>query len=439
MHTAEGTVIDVSALPARRRWLPITLSTPTGLKVAMVATVVLVALFGVAATRAALDRRASADDVVDQAGPLLIDAQDLYVALAGADAAASTSFLRAGLEPSELRAQYLDDLGRAGERLTAVANSDLGPEAAAAAQTLGRELPIYADRVEAARTNSRLGFLVGAAYLRRASELMRTEILPAATAIYEDAALELDDRYTDGMGRPPLVAVAVTASLTLLAVVLTQLFVTSRSRRCLNAGLLIAAAMVVAAAVTTWLVLDHQANALAESRDDGADLATTLATARIVTRRSLSDENLDLIERGTEEGYIEDFDRRVDSLGIGSDDGLLDRAVDAAPDRATRDALASIEERYTEYLAAHDEVRRRLEERDYGAAVDIAVNPEADAAQAVDAELSELIERSSAALSDDADRAREFAFVLPILVVLATIAAGVAVVIGLQPRLREFR
>ena len=81
---------------------------------------------------------------------------------------------------------------------------DLGPEAAAAAETLGSDLPIYADLVEAARTNSRLELLVGAAYLRRASELMRTEILPAATAIYEDAAVELDDRYRDGTGRRPL-------------------------------------------------------------------------------------------------------------------------------------------------------------------------------------------------------------------------------------------
>ena len=110
MHTSEGTVIDVSALPARRRWLPFTLSTPTGLKVAMAATVVAVALLGIAATWAALDRRAAADDVVGQAGPLLVHAQDLYVALAGADAAASTSFLSAGLESPELRAQYLADL-----------------------------------------------------------------------------------------------------------------------------------------------------------------------------------------------------------------------------------------------------------------------------------------------------------------------------------------
>ena len=159
MHTAEGTVIDVSALRARRPWRPSALSTPAGLKVAMVATAIAVALFGIVGVRAAIDRRAAADDVVAQAGPLLIDAQDLYVALAGADAAASTSFLRAGLEPPELRQRYLEDLDRAGEGLAAVAGADLGPGAAAAAETLARELPIYAGMVEAARTNSRLEFL----------------------------------------------------------------------------------------------------------------------------------------------------------------------------------------------------------------------------------------------------------------------------------------
>ena len=101
--------------------------------------------------------------------------------------------------------------------------------------------------------------------------------------------------------------------------------------------------------------------------------------------------------------------------------------------------MASIEERYDEYLAAHDEVRSLLKDGEYRAAVDVAIDREASAAQAVNAELAELIARSSAALSDDADRARGFAFVLPILVVLTAIAAGVAVVIGLQPRLREFR
>ena len=164
----------------------------------------------------------------------------------------------------------------------------------------------------------------------------------------------------------------------MLAIVLTQLFVTSRSRRWLNAGLLVAAAIVVAAAVTTWLVLDRQADALAESRDDGADLATTLSTARIVTLRSLSDENLDLIERGTEDDYREDFDVRIDSLGLGETDGLLDRAVDTAPDRASRERWHRSRRATTSTSPPTTRCGACSTDGDYLAAVDVAVDREAD-------------------------------------------------------------
>ncbi len=75
---------------------------------------------------------------------------------------------------------------------------------------------------------------------------------------------------------------------------------------------------------------------------------TALSTARILTLRSLSDDNLDLIERGDENQ--EDFEQRIDSIGLGPRDGLLDVA-DPHP-------TPSLERGYDDYLAAHDEVRR---------------------------------------------------------------------------------
>ncbi len=101
---------------------------------------------------------------------------------------------------------------------------------------------MYNGLVEAARTNSRLGHVVGDAYLRRASDKMRQEILPAATIVYEDAAVQLDDRYRDGTRRSAAWAVAATAAAAVLVVAVAQLYVTWRSRRWLNAGLLAAAA-----------------------------------------------------------------------------------------------------------------------------------------------------------------------------------------------------
>ena len=64
----------------------------------MVVAAVAVIVFGVAASRAAIERAPPPTTWSARAAPLLLDAQDLYVALADADAAASTIFLRAGLE-----------------------------------------------------------------------------------------------------------------------------------------------------------------------------------------------------------------------------------------------------------------------------------------------------------------------------------------------------
>ncbi len=64
---------------------------------------------------------------------------------------------------------------------------------------------------------------------------------------------------------------------------------------------------------------------------------------------------------------------------------------------------------------------------------------EAAAAEAVDKELVALIDTSRTRLDRAADRARSLGVVLPVLTALAALAAAAAVVIGLWPRLREYR
>ena len=75
------------------------MSTPDGPHGGHGRHVAAIILFGVVTTRAAIERQSAADDVVAEAAPLLLDAQALYVALADADAAATTIYLRAGTEP----------------------------------------------------------------------------------------------------------------------------------------------------------------------------------------------------------------------------------------------------------------------------------------------------------------------------------------------------
>ena len=69
-------------------------------------------------------RGEATDAVVDDATPLLVAPRTSTSRSADADAAASTAFLRAGLEPEELRARYLDDLKTAGAQLALIAGAN---------------------------------------------------------------------------------------------------------------------------------------------------------------------------------------------------------------------------------------------------------------------------------------------------------------------------
>ena len=237
VHTAEGTVIDVSALPARRRWLPVTLSTPAGLeRWPMVATVVL--------GRLVRSRRHRAPPSIAAPPPTTWSARPRRCSSTPRTSTSRSPTQmppprRASCAPGSSHAscapRYFDDIRRASKRLTAVSATDPGRDRGRR-QTLAEELPSTSTWSRRRGPTAASGFPVGAAYLRDASELMRTEILPAATAIYEDAALELDERYVDGTSAGRRRRPGRRRGRGLAAVLFTQLFVTARSRRCSTSG-----------------------------------------------------------------------------------------------------------------------------------------------------------------------------------------------------------
>jgi hypothetical protein len=50
--------------------------------------------------------------------------------------------------------------------------------------TLSTDLPVYTGEIETARADNRIGYPVGAAYLREATTLMNSSLLPAAENLY---------------------------------------------------------------------------------------------------------------------------------------------------------------------------------------------------------------------------------------------------------------
>ena len=225
--SSEPTVsVSTRRQPRRLPWL----TTPGWFRLAAVVLLAGLVALAVVSVGAALGRGDATDAVRDDATPLLVGAEDLYVALADADAAASTAFLRAGLEPEELRARYLDDLETAGAELALIAARTC--DSAASSEAVGRiaqELPVYAGQVESARTNNRLDHPLGAAYLRRASDSMRNSMLPAATSIYEEAARRLYDAYDEGTSTRHRVTVLAVGGTVLVLLVAAQVLVALRT------------------------------------------------------------------------------------------------------------------------------------------------------------------------------------------------------------------
>jgi hypothetical protein len=431
---AGGFEASSSLASARRR-----LATPTWLRMTLVLVATTIVVLGIVAVNATLRRHTAATAVGAEASSVLVDAGDLYVSLAEADASASTAYLHAGLEPPALRRRYTDDLQRAGERLAALSDQGLGPDARSAIAAIDSALPVYAGYVESARVNNRQEFPLGAAYLRRASDLMRSKILPAATDLYRQSALRLDRSYRAGSTPSHELSLVLVAAVAVGALVVAQVLLSWRTRRRLNVGLLAGTVAVVALGLGTLWIFDSHERALTRSQREGSDPLTVLSTVRIQALRSMGAENLDLIERGTDPAHQKEFDQVTNSIRSPDGSGLLATATRLAEGHGDRAGIDAIAAHYDDYIAAHRTVRQLHEAGSYDEAVRAAVDVEGPAATTLDRALAAEIDAARGRLEAYADDARAGLPVLALIVVLVTAAAAGLVVAGLRPRLREYR
>ena len=128
--------------PRIRRLRAKAATTPGRLRIAMGAVVLAVLLAGLAIGALTTVRRDAANAVATRDEPLMVQADRLYASLSDADATAATTFLRGGVEPSNLRGRYLADLRNASLQLAGLGRRVHGSVEAAA---------ICCDRGRAAR------------------------------------------------------------------------------------------------------------------------------------------------------------------------------------------------------------------------------------------------------------------------------------------------
>ena len=393
----------------------------------------------------------------DQSAPELVTAENLYGNLADADATASTIFLRAGQEPRQLRRRYLADVAAAGRQLADVSRSvESSPVAHRAVRTISERLPEYAGLVESARRTTRQGFPVGAAYLRKASATMHNEILPAATDLYRDVARQLRDHYEAGTSTLTLVLVLVAGVGMLALLVVVQIFVRRRSNRLLNVGLVAATVLVVGLLGWTLMRFAGAHDALNRAQERGSDSVEVLSSACILTLRAQNNENLALIERGTGDVYVAEFERLMGQLG--GTDGTVGSARVRGNDRrshrrrfADPGARTAVHRPASSPLAGPGQGRwRRVRE-----AVALSVGTSNDAMAALFGEAGPGQELAAVDKLQHAVAARHRPLagatgvggagrcsgygVLEVAIPLFAVLAGLLVLLGLERRIGEYR
>ena len=412
-------------------------TTPGRLALVAVGLVLAAACFGAISASAVHSRAQAATAVRNQTEPLLGQAATLYTSLSGADATATATFLKGGLEPAARRAEYLADLHRASAALAALGPKVGGsPQAAAAVATITEQLPVYAGRVESARANNRQGFPVGAAYLRWASQLLDGTILPAADHLYAIEARRLSDGYGAGTSRGALAVLVAVALLALAVLFAAQRYLTRVSRRIFNLPLVIATGLV--AAVSIWAVIGllGEERSLNSARQ-GSDAVEVLSGTSVLLSRAQSDQSLTLVNRGSDE--TDPLDLKAVMRALAGPAGLISEAQ-----ALTRQSGSSAADRLPAEFAAYRSQTARVIALQEGGHTDAAITAASSAAGAagiarLSASLAGQIGAAQRRFLHDAGSATAAVSGLAISIpVVALLFAGLAVV-GLRRRLQEYR
>ncbi|WP_083268381.1 hypothetical protein [Lentzea guizhouensis] len=398
-----------------RRVTGLARSTPGRLSLIILLLVLGAVLSGALTTYSVIRQAQALDDLATRSEPLAHAAQEVYRALQDADATAASAFLSGGLEPARLRERYESDIEQAQAALSVATASS--PELTA---TLAAQLPVYTGLIETARSNNRQGYPVGAAYLREASNLMRTQLLPAAQELYRAETGRVARAQDEA--KFPVVEVLVALAF-VVGLLLTQRYLTRKTNRVLNIGLLVAtgAAVVSLLWVTTVSVLVMRDVSDSRAVSQQVDV---LAQARIATLTARGDETLTLVARGAGQTYEKNFVEASERLK-----GLLGQA-------GAGESVEQAKKAFEQWQQVHQRIRQADDAGQYAEAVKLIDNPHFDA---LDQALVKAIGQARQDFSDevavaDATLAGTVAGVL----VLSLISAAGSTM-GLWQRLKEYR
>jgi hypothetical protein len=333
----------------------------------------------------------------------------------------------------------MSDLRRASESLatlTTEIGGSVGPHKSLA--TITEQLPIYSGLVEAARADNRQALPVGAAYMRQASLVLTSLVLPAAEHLFAIEARQLNDDYRSGTGADALVVLAVAIAVSLALLVLTQIYLARISRRILNLPALIATGVFATVSVWSLSGLAGEGSALATAQHRGSDPVELLSATTVLLSRARTDESLALVNRGSDETDPADFTAVIRSLAprrglIGQVSTLAQQTGTSAP--GNRLALD-----FMSYQAQVERIDSLESSGELGAATREASSSSAVAIEnRLSDNLAGQIASAQTRFTRAAQDARNSLSGLSVAIPVLTAISAALALIGLRQRLAEYR
>jgi hypothetical protein len=448
-HAAGAPVGGRAASPPRRSWLARLLrpaTAPAALRLLIAGLVVASLAWGAVAAWTVSQHASAAGDVVSTSEPLSADAQRMYQSLSDADVTATTAFLAGPQESLAARQRYQADITQAGADLTALkdaapagGNQELGTSLTA----VSTGLPVYTAYVAEAQTDYSLGFqLTGGSFMQVASEEMHLTLLPAADGIYAQENARLTAESARATGLPWVTAAAALTIIIGFALYRAQRWLSRRTHRMVNYGLLGASAMLVIGAA--WLVI-----AFAVARSDlqhgigsGSAPAQTLARASIAVQQARGDEVVNLISRSGDASFEQNFQAVRAEVGPGPGTLLTDAATSSGDGPGAR-AVAAAAQDARPWYATNEQVYRLDSAAQYPAETQLVIGtgPGSSAAgfSRLEADLGQAIAADQGTFRSGATAGAGAFSGLEAGVIIASVLMAAGCAWGLSRRLAEYR
>jgi hypothetical protein len=229
----------------------------------------------------------------------------------------------------------------------------------------------------------------------------------------------------------------------IVALVAAQRYLTRRTNRLINVGLLVATCAVIVGLIWGTVALWIESARVANGHDHGTSQVEIVVQARITALTLRANETLTLVARGDGGEYEAEFQELAGQLTGDGDSNLLVRAQALAETQEARNVLEQARMNAADWLEAHGRVRQLDDGGSYQDAVSLAIGDDPEGAatmfnrlddnllQALNHGREEFVDETSAA-------SRMLTGLVPGVALLALLAA-VGVTMGIRDRLQEYR